>query len=82
MTGVGLIAAERERQIVGEGYSAAHDDRHDDASLVAAACCYAALARRQADGTITMSVDDLPPPEGWPWDHDATGSRVTIPCGI
>lgn len=68
MTGVGRIAAERERQRVGEGYTAAHDDRHDDATLVAAACCYAALARRQADGTVQISVEGMPPPVGWPWD--------------
>lgn len=40
MTGIDLIAAERERQVSQEGYSAEHDQNHDDGSLAQAAACY------------------------------------------
>lgn len=40
--GAKLIARERFRQITEEGYNAAHDDQHDDGSLLLAACAYAA----------------------------------------
>src|SRR4029450_2861042 len=70
VTGVDRIAMERARQVSVEGWAPAHDDRHVDAELTAAACCYAALARRQAHGTIQDMVDDMPPPSGWPWDAE------------
>lgn len=38
------IAAERERQVAEEGWSADHDDHHTDRSLAAAAASYAWLA--------------------------------------
>lgn len=41
MNGVELIAAERERQVNVEGWTAEHDDKHDAGSLVAAAVTYA-----------------------------------------
>lgn len=34
------IAAERERQKTGEGWSDIHDDHHKDRSLIKAAACY------------------------------------------
>lgn len=40
VTGVGLIASERQRQIEAEGYSSWHDDQHVRNDLVAAAYCY------------------------------------------
>lgn len=46
------IAAERQRQIDGEGFNAAHDDDHYDQSLSAAAACYALHKRL---------------PSIWPW---------------
>ena len=60
LTGVGLIANERTRQIKSEGWSAQHDDQHVSGELAEAAVCY--VKRRDAthsDGT----------PFGWPWDH-------------
>ena len=69
MAGAELIAAERTRQVVEERWTSAHDDTHDQGSLSAAACCYAALARRQADGTIKTCADNIGAPRGWPWDH-------------
>ena len=69
-TGIVQIAAERQRQMDTEGWTAVHDDTHVGSELTSAACCYAALARRQADGTITGDVDELPPASGWPWDAE------------
>lgn len=45
-TGIELIAAERQRQIEVEGWTAEHDDRHDDEQLSLAALCY---VRPQSD---------------------------------
>jgi hypothetical protein len=41
MTGVELIAQERQRQIDSEGFSIEHDDSHTDGELAYAAACYA-----------------------------------------
>lgn len=41
MTGIELIAAERERQVSVEGWTPDHDDKHDAGTLVAAAVTYA-----------------------------------------
>lgn len=43
-TGANRIAAERSRQVSEEGWTATHDDSHDDAELALAAACYAARA--------------------------------------
>lgn len=68
--GAELIAAERSRQQRIEGWTPQHDDRHDDGSLAAAACCYAALGRRQCDGTIIRPASRVDPPGGWPFDEE------------
>lgn len=41
MTGIELIAQERDRQIEQEGWSPGHDDMHVDYELAKAAACYA-----------------------------------------
>jgi hypothetical protein len=41
-TGIDLIAAERHRQIEQEGWTAEHDDAHDNGELATTAACYAA----------------------------------------
>ena len=41
MTGVDLIAAERQRQIEAEGWTPEHDDGHDEGELALAAATYA-----------------------------------------
>lgn len=41
MTGIELIVAERKRQIKEEGWTAEHDEQHDDESLALAAIHYA-----------------------------------------
>lgn len=40
-TGIELIAEERQRQIEKEGWSAEHDDQHENEELAKAAACYA-----------------------------------------
>jgi len=66
MTGVELIAAERERQIRVEGWSEEHDDQHETGELSSAAECYVAYASDQLSGMHpTKSV-----PLQWPWAPD------------
>ena len=69
MTGTQMIAAERERQQAVEGWTPEHDDLHVDAEMTAAACCYASLARRQADGVIQSRAENIGPSSGWPWEQ-------------
>lgn len=68
MNGADLIAAERKRQVEQEGWSPQHDDEHDLAELLAAACCYAGI-------TLGMIVEDNlgsaePVPSLWRWHPD------------
>jgi len=59
--GVGLIAAERQRQITAEGWSSDHDDEHDMWQLTRAAVAYC--------GAVTRYIRGMPTaPEGWPWE--------------
>lgn len=65
MTGAERIAAERERQISEEGYSAGHDDCHGGDDIAMAAACYAApepifVRRDFAAGTTYR--------DPWPWE--------------
>lgn len=59
MTGVQLIAAERERQISSEGWSPAHDDSHDIGQMADAAVCY-----------VNAAMDHETPPHRWPWERE------------
>lgn len=68
---VSLIAAERQRQIAKEGYSAEHDDEHEW-ELSAAASAYALAAAddlcptSQGDGGYSEKPPAMWPP-GWEW---------------
>jgi hypothetical protein len=64
-SGAAQIAAERERQITGEGWDGGHDDAHTDASLPRAAMCYAGIA---ALVTVGGSMATQSVPAGWPWE--------------
>lgn len=76
MTGSELIHAERDRQILEEGWGATHDDEHDDGQLILAAVGYALEAVPQFSpvdcyaGVITRVEDDDTPPDWWPWDEE------------
>lgn len=68
MTGVELIAAERQRQITEEGWTPEHDDGHDSGELAMAAACYAAPEKiftidERANAVIYQ--DPFP----WRWDR-------------
>ena len=52
-TGIEIIAKERKRQIEEEGYSAAHDDKHDCGELADAAACY--LISNSSKSVLDMS---------------------------
>ena len=80
-SGANLIAAERRRQIEGEGWSNEHDDEHDDESLAMAAACYAlpteasfvVYAREEIeDGQEIRSFHTFDP---WPWWNEIEGPR-------
>lgn len=58
MTGVELIAAERERQVAEEGWTPEHDDEHTSSELVDAAACYCVSA-------LAEFTDYC-----WPWDAE------------
>lgn len=59
------VLAERARQITGEGWDTAHDDKHERGELAAAAACYALhVALPERVGTSNGAA------VYWPWDWD------------
>ena len=65
--GIGLIAAERNRQISGEGWTVEHDDEHDAGELASAGAAYALNA-----ACVLYPYNGTPlekPPEFWMWDY-------------
>ena len=64
------IAAERRRQIEQEGWSAEHDDEHDNGELSRAASCYAWVASAYIDHRHLDCIQDelLQVPAEWPPD--------------
>lgn len=70
---VGMIAAERRRQVEGESWNSLHDDGHDAGQLALAAACYAvesagrgSVEYRLGNGGLNINVDAI----GlyWPFD--------------
>ncbi len=57
---VGLIAAERQRQIMKEGWTDSHDDEHDSGEMIAAAITYAERVYVPESFASTL-------PPSWPW---------------
>lgn len=69
MTAIEDIAAERQRQITVEGWTAEHDDTHRSGEMADAAACYA--MRPGARGTFTgSSPERLIWQRLWPWSKD------------
>ena len=67
MTGVELIAQERQRQIDEERYSPQHDARyHHDGQLAKAAACYALPEGYRR----LIFLTPRPLPELWPWGEE------------
>ncbi|WP_214103208.1 hypothetical protein [Acrocarpospora catenulata] len=67
MTGAELIAAERQRQIEQEGWTAGHDDQHTRGQLAGAAAAYAVAAARMSGASVWTAWAD----EVWPWSRRA-----------
>ena len=63
MNGIERIAKERQRQLMQEGWTAGHDDRHENFELAAAASCYAMHAGRLGAWRLQACPID------WPWDE-------------
>ena len=62
-SGIALIAAERQRQIDAEGWTAEHDDGHEAwPGLAQAAACYA------NEAWMPLTESHRKPPRGWPWE--------------
>ena len=65
MSGAELIAAERQRQIAVEGWTAEHDDEHCMGEMIGAAVTYAAHALEIVSDGEVPGADN----EGWwPWE--------------
>ncbi len=56
------VLAERQRQKEKEGWTEAHDDKHDFGELARAAACYAMNAGQGIGSGATIPV-------GWPWSN-------------
>lgn len=73
---VGMIAAERRRQVEGESWTSSHDDGHDSGELALAAACYAIESAGRSSveyrlghaGGLEVNVDTA----GlyWPWTKE------------
>lgn len=78
LDGALYIVRERLRQVVGEGWTPAHDASHRGSELAWAAWCYLDRA-----ATNNYSPD---PPDMWPWAKDAwkpgpTRLRMLVKAG-
>lgn len=73
-TAIDDIAAERQRQIEGEGWTPEHDDTHTEGEMAIAAACYANPIKIivSGDGFQVEKIGDVELPLGWPeaWDYN------------
>lgn len=71
MNGAELIAAERQRQIDVEGWTAEHDDAHTKCQMLIAGCGYATLTYMQVHNSpeLLELAQTIPPPD-WPWEKN------------
>lgn len=70
MSGIELIAAERDRQINEEGWSAEHDAEHAEICLAVAGACYAldVASRHTGEHESWKSIYAEPVKRLWPFD--------------
>jgi hypothetical protein len=63
------VDRERQRQIVEEGWSFAHDDAHDDGALARAGAAYAEYAGSSEGDAVRRDWDNRNEgvPDCWPW---------------
>lgn len=64
MTGLEIIAAERQRQVEVEGWSESHDDGHIGEQLAIAAACYALPSHLRENSREPDFID-----QHWPWTY-------------
>lgn len=64
MTGIELIAQERERQVSKEGWTPEHDDSHEHGEMAIAAACYAVVG---TDVMVTTYAT-INGCDAFPWD--------------
>jgi hypothetical protein len=73
-SGIGVIAAERDRQLKIEGWTAEHDDRHVEGELAVAGAVYAMAVPCLIAGTPPAEIKQQILEEGcetiWPWDPE------------
>lgn len=64
-----MIAQERERQIIQEGYTLTHDDEHTEGQLALLAAAYALSSRREIpDGGVAKEVAEQVDIYDWPFN--------------
>lgn len=67
------VLAERRRQVEAEGWTPAHDDRHNNGSLALAAACYACNAATWAQRSAAIPKSEYSkfaaPGFRWPWSQ-------------
>ena len=74
------VLAERQRQVCAEGWTAEHDDEHNEGELAAAGACYAISAsdtlnpHSQGDGEFQNN-----PPPWWPMGWDTSWWKPSTP---
>lgn len=68
MNGIERIAAERERQVTVEGFTAEHDEEHIEYELVGAAISYARHARNQL--VYDSPMHGAGASQEWRWSHE------------
>lgn len=73
MTGIGLIAKERKRQIHFEGFDKSHDIKHGEDQLALAAAVYAIPADKRHKGTLSVTKTYWPFEVQW-FKPDEIGS--------
>jgi hypothetical protein len=66
-SGIGLIIAERRRQVAVEGYDSTHDDTHTAGDLAEAAATYALPAPFRFKYSGQKMVPGTSIPGMWPW---------------
>jgi hypothetical protein len=68
-----MIAAERQRQIEEEGWTAEHDAKHGPSTLIDGAICYAKKAESLAYRPTSVTFEEYQPgrvPSDWPWNPE------------
>lgn len=81
MTGVEMIAAERQRQVTRRSWTPEHDDTHGDGSLAFAAACYAVPGRLYVERRVAAGPMFVDP---WPWadSYDKRKAGGNVPDAI